>query len=103
MVSILIRVKLRVNMTALFRLSKIWCKDHWMKGDDLGNADSVFAYDASFDSMVLHFNVTERKKARRRKLARHFLSSGIPIIGQIETPGTARQAIHFGLMKILCL
>ena len=28
-------------------LENFGVKIHWMKGDDLGNADSVFAYDAS--------------------------------------------------------
>ena len=56
-------------------LENFGVKIHWIKGDDLGNADSVFAYDASLmtpNGAILMS--PERKKARRRKSARHFLS-----------------------------
>jgi len=73
-------------------LSNFGVKIHWMKGDDLGNADSVFAYDASLmtpNGAILMSPGKEKRRGEENLHATFYRSNGIPIIGQIETPGTA--------------
>ena len=73
-------------------LENFGVKIHWIKGDDLGNADSVFAYDASLmtpNGAILMSPGKEKRRGEENLHATFYRSNGIPIIGQIETPGTA--------------
>ena len=61
-------------------------------GDDLGNADAVFAYDASLMTPrgVILMSLGKEKRWGEEGLHKSFYSSkGITIIGQVEAPGTA--------------
>ena len=65
---------------------------HWILGDDLGNADAVFAYDASLMTPrgVILMSLGKEKRWGEEGLHKSFYSSkGITIIGQVEAPGTA--------------
>ena len=87
-------------------LENFGVKIHWMKGDDLGNADSVFAYDASLmapNGAILM--LPGKKKGEEKKICTP-LSIEVTeyqLSDRLKLPERQRQAIHFGLMKILCL
>jgi N-dimethylarginine dimethylaminohydrolase len=73
-------------------LEKFGVKIHWILGDDLGNADSVFAYDASLMTPrgVILMSLGKEKRRGEEGLHKNFYNNkGIPIIGQVEAPGTA--------------
>ena len=65
---------------------------HWIVGDDMGNADSVFAYDASLMTPqgAILMSLGKEKRCGEESLHKSFyINKGIPIIGQIDAPGTA--------------
>ena len=73
-------------------LKKFGVDIHWILGDDLSNADSVFAYDASLMTPrgVILMSLGKEKRRGEEALHKSFYNSkGIPIIGQVEPPGTA--------------
>lgn len=73
-------------------LKKFGVDIHWILGDDLSNADSVFAYDASLMTPrgVILMSLGKEKRRGEEALHKSFYNSkGIPIIGQVESPGTA--------------
>ena len=73
-------------------LENFGVKIHWIKGDDLGNADSVFAYDASLMTPQGAILMSPGKEKRRGEEGLHksfYINKEIPIIGQIDAPGTA--------------
>ena len=73
-------------------LKNFGVKIHWIKGDDLGNADSVFAYDASLMTPQGAILMSPGKEKRRGEEGLHksfYINKEIPIIGQIDAPGTA--------------
>ena len=73
-------------------LENFGVKIHWIVGDDMGNADSVFAYDASLMTPQGAILMSLGKEKRRGEESLHksfYINKGIPIIGQIDAPGTA--------------
>ena len=73
-------------------LENFGVKIHWIKGDALGNADSVFAYDASLMTPQGAILMSPGKEKRRGEEGLHksfYIKKEIPIIGQIDAPGTA--------------
>ena len=87
-------------------LKNFGVKIHWLKGDDLGNADSVFAYDASLmapNGAILM--LPGKKKGEEKKICTPLSieETEYQLSDRLKLPERQRQAIHFGLMKILCL
>ena len=87
-------------------LENFGVKIHWIKGDDLGNADSVFAYDASLmtpNGAILMSPGKERRRGEENLHATFIEVMEYQLSDRLTLPELQRQAIHFGLMKILCL
>ena len=73
-------------------LENFGVKIHWIFGDDMGNADSVFAYDASLmtpQGAILMSLGKEKRRGEENLHKSFYTNKGIPIIGQIDAPGTA--------------
>ena len=73
-------------------LENFGIKIHWIVGDDRGNADAVFAYDASLMTPqgAILMSLGKEKRCGEESLHKSFyINKGIPIIGQIDVPGTA--------------
>jgi N-dimethylarginine dimethylaminohydrolase len=62
----------------------------WMDGDDRGNADSVFTYDASLmtPAGAILMNPAKPLRAGEQEFHREFYAAqGIPVVGEISAPG----------------
>ncbi len=72
----------------------------WMDGDDRGNADSIFTYDASLmtPAGAILMNLGKPLRAGEQELHRDFyLTHEIPVIGEISEDGSAEAGDMFWL------
>ena len=73
-------------------LEEAGCEIYWMEGDDKGNADAVFTYDASLMTRAGAILMSPGKilRAGEQELHRQFYAAhDIPILGEIEGNATA--------------
>ena len=81
-----------IHQSLVYALENAGCEIYWMEGDDKGNADAVFTYDASLMTPAGAILMSPGKILRsgEQELHRQFYAAhDIPILGEIEGNASA--------------